>query len=120
MAVIKSGQSSDQWTIDAQSKAGRVTLYNADGTVASLVNLTIPSTVAATLAQESGGNLARQSDDNLNQIIPLLTEIRMELRIMNALMTEIAVGNIVSPPDLDREYRRDPYFSDLSGRFTTT
>lgn len=33
MAVIKSGASSDQWTVDPTSKAGRVTLYNADGTV---------------------------------------------------------------------------------------
>lgn len=32
MAVIKSGVSSDQLTIDATSKAARVTLYNVDGT----------------------------------------------------------------------------------------
>lgn len=31
MAVIKSGATSDQWTIDATSKAGRVTLYDATG-----------------------------------------------------------------------------------------
>jgi hypothetical protein len=33
MAVIKSGASSDQLTVDATSKAARVTVYNADGTV---------------------------------------------------------------------------------------
>lgn len=32
MAIIKSGQSSDQLTVDAVSKAARVTLYNVDGT----------------------------------------------------------------------------------------
>lgn len=32
MAIIKSGASSDQLTIDATSKAARVTLYNTDGT----------------------------------------------------------------------------------------
>lgn len=32
MAVIKSGASSDQLTVDATSKAARVTLYNTDGT----------------------------------------------------------------------------------------
>ena len=32
MAIIKSGASSDNLTIDATSKAARVTLYNADGT----------------------------------------------------------------------------------------
>jgi hypothetical protein len=32
VAVIKSGASSDQLTIDATSKAARVTLYNPDGT----------------------------------------------------------------------------------------
>jgi hypothetical protein len=32
MAVIKSGASTDQLTIDATSKAARVTLYNPDGT----------------------------------------------------------------------------------------
>jgi len=31
MAVIKSGATSDQWTIDPTSKAGRVTLYDATG-----------------------------------------------------------------------------------------
>lgn len=31
MAIIKSGASSDQLTIDATSKAARVTLYNSDG-----------------------------------------------------------------------------------------
>lgn len=31
MAVIKSGASTDQWTIDATSKAGRVTGYNSAG-----------------------------------------------------------------------------------------
>jgi len=31
MAVIKSGASSDQWTVDTLSKAGRVTLYDAGG-----------------------------------------------------------------------------------------
>lgn len=35
MAVIKSGASSDQMTIDPTSKAARVTLYNADGTTNS-------------------------------------------------------------------------------------
>ncbi len=33
MAVIKSGASSDQLTVDATSKAARVTLYNTDGTI---------------------------------------------------------------------------------------
>lgn len=32
MAIIKSGASSDNLTIDATSKAARVTLYNSDGT----------------------------------------------------------------------------------------
>lgn len=32
MAIIKSGASSDQLTIDPTSKAARVTLYNSDGT----------------------------------------------------------------------------------------
>jgi hypothetical protein len=31
MAVVKSGASSDQWTVDPTSKAGRVTLYDAAG-----------------------------------------------------------------------------------------
>lgn len=31
MAVIKSGSSTDQWSIDPVSKAGRVTLYDASG-----------------------------------------------------------------------------------------
>jgi len=31
MAVIKSGASTDQWSIDAVSKAGRVTLYDSTG-----------------------------------------------------------------------------------------
>ena len=31
MAIVKSGASSDQWTIDPTSKAGRVTLYDAAG-----------------------------------------------------------------------------------------
>ena len=33
MAIIKSGASTDQLTIDATSKAARVSLYNADGTI---------------------------------------------------------------------------------------
>lgn len=33
MAVIKSGATTDQWTIDPTSKAGRVTLYDAAGLV---------------------------------------------------------------------------------------
>ena len=32
MAIIKSGASSDQLTVDATSKAARVTIYNTDGT----------------------------------------------------------------------------------------
>lgn len=35
MAVIKSGATTDQWTIDPTSKAGRVTLYNSAGTAIS-------------------------------------------------------------------------------------
>jgi len=31
MSIIKSGASSDQWTIDPTSKAGRITLYDAAG-----------------------------------------------------------------------------------------
>lgn len=36
MAVIQSGNSSDQWTVDATSKAGRVTLYDSTGRQISL------------------------------------------------------------------------------------
>jgi hypothetical protein len=35
MAIIKSGATSDQLTVDATSKAARVTLYNTDGTNSS-------------------------------------------------------------------------------------
>lgn len=52
MAVIKSGASTDQWTIDSTSKAGRVTLYDASGNplttvaVSGAVNQGSPNTVA--------------------------------------------------------------------------
>lgn len=38
MAVIKSGASTDQWTIDATSKSGRVTLYDSSGRSLDLSN----------------------------------------------------------------------------------
>lgn len=44
MAVIKSGESTDQLTIDALSKAARVTLYNPDG------SLQVPAVKASYLA----------------------------------------------------------------------
>lgn len=111
MAVIKSGSSTDQLDITA-GKAAKVALYNADGTVASLsFNANV-----STLAQETG-NLAVLRDDDINSIIPLLTAIRMELRIMNKLILEISAGNDIRDIDLDREYRQDPYYSNLSGPF---
>jgi hypothetical protein len=36
MAIIKSGASSDNWTVDATSKAGRVSDYGTDGRVLTL------------------------------------------------------------------------------------
>lgn len=45
MAVIKSGTSSDQWTIDPLSKAGRVTLYDVNGNpFSNSVTITSPAT----------------------------------------------------------------------------
>lgn len=44
MAIIKSGNSTDQLTVDATSKAARVTLYNPDG------SLQIPGVKASYLA----------------------------------------------------------------------
>lgn len=38
MAVIKSGSSTDQWTIDPASKAGRVSLYDASGNLITNTN----------------------------------------------------------------------------------
>ena len=54
MAIIKSGASSDQLTIDATSKAARVTLYNSDGTYSGVKRTyraaTIDALVTATTA----------------------------------------------------------------------
>lgn len=56
MAVIKSGASSDQLTIDATSKAARVTLYNSDGSYngekATYRAATIDGLVTATTADQ--------------------------------------------------------------------
>lgn len=38
MAIVKSGATSDQWTIDPTSKAGRITLYDSTGALISSGN----------------------------------------------------------------------------------
>ena len=45
MAVIKSGNSTDQLSIDATSKAARVTLYDTDGNPVSGINNGFVSTL---------------------------------------------------------------------------
>ncbi len=76
MAVIKSGSSTDQWTIDPTSKAGRITLYSSAGTeittlpvggtvelgsttLAALENITV--TVSSTVDLSSGTLAALES-----------------------------------------------------------
>ncbi len=51
MAIIQSGASADQWTIDPTSKAGRVTEYRTDGTV----NNPIPVGVYSFCTQDVAG-----------------------------------------------------------------
>lgn len=53
MAVIKSGATSDQWTIDPTSKAGRVTPYDSGGTYRGQKS-TYRAATNATLAAASG------------------------------------------------------------------
>ena len=104
MAVIKSGNSSDQWQIDPVSQAGRVTLYTSSGAVWA-PTVTVDTTV---LAKETGGNLAKVADFELTEMRSILTDIRTEIRIQNALLVRIANAEPVF--DLDIEYRQDPCY----------
>jgi hypothetical protein len=114
MAIIKSDNSTDQLRVDPVSKAAHVTLYNPDGTVASLVTLSLSAVQLAVLAQESGGNLQKLAQDGEHEGDPLLRAILMELRIMNSLNIQIALGQGLGPPDLDKEYRKDSYYSSIA------
>ena len=104
MAVIKSGNSSDQWQIDPVSQAGRVTLYTSSGAVWA-PTVTVDTTV---IAKESSGNLELVRRYEIEEERQLLTDIRAELRIMNSLLVRIANAEPVF--DLDIEYRQDPYY----------
>lgn len=110
MAVIKSGQSSDQLTIEPISKAARVTLYNPDGSIAPLVSITIPAAVSATLAQETG-NIQTVAQQTF-VLAAILMAILTESRIQNDLLVQIALGQFNSPPDLDA-LRNDPQYGIL-------
>lgn len=52
MAVIKSGASTDEWSIDATSKAGRITRYDSGG-----IELDKPSNLVQTGTAASGAAL---------------------------------------------------------------
>jgi len=65
MAVIKSGASTDQWTIDPTSKAGRVTLYDSAGNEITTISIsgtvTVQQSTAANLNAEVVGDIAHDS-----------------------------------------------------------
>lgn len=57
MAVIKSGASTDQWTIDPASKAGRVTIYDSTGAVLSPATDTTLTGGTAKMQMWDGSNI---------------------------------------------------------------
>ena len=66
------------------------------------------------LADQNGNlldmDLARRMDSQLQ----LLSDMRTEMRIQTDLLSQIFASNSVPPnplPDIDREYRADPYYS---------
>ncbi len=73
----------------------KVIIFNADGTPFSTTNLV-----------QEGQTLIQVFSD---QIIPLLSDIRTELRIMNDLIPMVANGGIIS--DIDKEFRDDSYYA---------
>ena len=103
MAVIKSGAGSDQLTIDAVSKAARVTLYDALGNAATFsLNANV-----STLATEAG-NLASLLKFDQQTAAELLRLILIELRVMNQVLCD---GLNVSSDQYDG-YRNDRQFID--------
>ena len=56
MAIIQSGATSDQWTIDPTSKAGRVTEYRTDGTVRDAIPVGVYSFCLQDVAGVAAGN----------------------------------------------------------------
>lgn len=114
MAVIKSGSGTDQLDITA-GKTAKVTLYNADGTIYTPTITVSTSTLAQEGSAASISNIFLTLQYELHSVIPLLTEILMEMRIHNALIVEIAQGGGTNQfMDIDKEYRNDPYFNTLA------
>src|SRR5712691_11660738 len=73
----------------------KVIIFNADGTPFSTTNIV-----------QGEQTLIQIFSDN---IVPLLTDIRTELRIMNDLIPMVANGGIIS--DVDKEFRNDSYYA---------
>ena len=101
MAVIKSGAGTAQWTIDQTSGAGRVTLYDTAGAVATF---TLNASTSA-LAQETG-NIATLVQNDQQSIIWLLGSMLTELRIQNDLL---ANGLNINYETFEVG-RQDPYY----------
>jgi hypothetical protein len=80
MAVIKSGVSPAQLTVDPNSQAARVTLYDINGNAQTF---TLNANVT-TLAQEQG-NLQTLVNIEQQSITELLTAMLVELRIQNQI-----------------------------------
>lgn len=85
MAVIKSGASSDNLTIDATSKAARVTLYNTDGTTNAEKTTYRASTIIPLVA-------AVTVDVPIFNIIGSATKTVRVIKITVSGMTLTAVG----------------------------
>lgn len=83
MAVIKSGNSTDQATVDPISKAVRVSLYDANGNANS-----VPLATSPTGAKESGGNLDIIADATQQSLICLLRQILVEMRIHTEMLAD--------------------------------
>ena len=66
------------------------------------------------LADQNGNLIDMNLATRLDVHSQLLADIRTELRIQTEFLTQIFSSNTVPPnplPDLDKEYRADPYYS---------
>jgi len=82
-----------------------ITVYPAPTQPVSAVSLPLP----ANAAQETGGNLANLYVNEQINIVPLLQQILIELRVVTAVL-----GTGLNVTDDPNTYRNDPSFSQVN------
>lgn len=104
MAVIKSGNSTDQATVDPISKAIRVSLYDANGNANA-----VPLATSTTGALESSGNLSALRLQDNQTTTEILRLILIEQRITNSLLAQ---GLNLDDEQIER-WREDRSFTQI-------